>query len=415
MHNYQLTSLSHVTNIQNSKLDQFPLQKGQIISGKVLYIDQQNIALLQVNNQKFLAKLEAPIDVLQNYYFQVQETVGKIQLKVLENVTNKESLLTFLQIPNNKKMNRFIQTWLNTNLPINRSIVHKALQWLQVAKNPESVLQIMKFMHQANLPFTNDIFKSLYSFHHGPSITTLLHHLHIQLEHLDQHQLYPLIQSLLGKSNGDLQGVNWGRGDNVHQALLFILNVIGYNAGVQIMNGKDKATTLKWQIMNLLQGDKQLSSNLKILAEQLIFKISGGQLQTINNDSFLQCTVALPIPLPEQVIDAQIQFRGKKDKNGQLNKDYCQIVFDLMLPNIGKLYAYMNVQNRVITIQMKSDLPHLEKVSKGLIAQLKKNLAKHGYTLSTIKFEKFQSQDKINNKHEKLPIYHSFRNVDVKI
>lgn len=415
---YSLTSLSQTTQTTKMTSTKLHFQKGQIISGKVLFIDSQNNALVQVQNQKLLAKLEVPIDTARNYFFQVQGTEDKVILKVLENVTNIDSLLNVLQVPNNKKMNHFMQSLLNSQLPINKEIVQKATNWIQLTNDPQKVIQTMKQIHSANLPFSNEVFQSLYHFHHGSSLTNLLNQFQQQLKSHPDIELNQQLQLLMGNStiNDAIQTVNWKNGESVQKVLQSIMNTIGFNAEAQLATGKlPVELPLKLQLMNLLQANPQLPSSLKSIAEQLIFKITGSQLQTVNQDSFFQCTIAIPIPLPEEMIDAQFQFRGKKDKNGQLDKDFCQIVFDLAMPNIGKLIAFMNVQNRIITLNIKSNYEGLEEISKDLISSLKNNLEKNDYVLSTVKFEKLSSNPMKKDMNKTLPTYNMIGNLDVKI
>lgn len=415
---YSLTSLSQTTQTTKMTSTKLHFQKGQIISGKVLFIDSQNNALVQVQNQKLLAKLEVPIDTARNYFFQVQGTEDKVILKVLENVTNIDSLLNVLQVPNNKKMNHFMQSLLNSQLPINKEIVQKATNWIQLTNDSQKVIQTMKQIHSANLPFSNEVFQSLYHFHHGSSLTNLLNQFQQQLKSHPDIELNQQLQLLMGNStiNDAIQTVNWKNGESVQKVLQSIMNTIGFNAEAQLATGKlPVELPLKLQLMNLLQANPQLPSSLKSIAEQLIFKITGSQLQTVNQDTFFQCTIAIPIPLPEEMIDAQFQFRGKKDKNGQLDKDFCQIVFDLAMPNIGKLIAFMNVQNRIITLNIKSNYEGLEEISKDLISSLKNNLEKNDYVLSTVKFEKLSSNPMKKDMNKTLPTYNMIGNLDVKI
>ena len=415
---YSLTSLSQKTQTTKMTSTKLHFQKGQIISGKVLFIDSQNNALVQVQNQKLLAKLEVPIDTARNYFFQVQGTEDKVILKVLENVTNIDSLLNVLQVPNNKKMNHFMQSLLNSQLPINKEIVQKATNWIQLTNDSQKVIQTMKQIHSANLPFSNEVFQSLYHFHHGSSLTNLLNQFQQQLKSHPDIELNQQLQLLMGNStiNDAIQTVNWKHDESVQKVLQSIMNTIGFNAEAQLVTGKlPVELPLKLQLMNLLQANPQLPSSLKSIAEQLIFKITGSQLQTVNQDSFFQCTIAIPIPLPEEMIDAQFQFRGKKDKNGQLDKDFCQIVFDLAMPNIGKLIAFMNVQNRIITLNIKSNYEGLEEISKDLISSLKNNLEKNDYVLSTVKFEKLSSNPMKKDMNKTLPTYNMIGNLDVKI
>ena len=68
--------------IQDNRLT---LRTGQIISGKIIKLLPNQLAEIQVGSTRLFAKLEAPLNINQQYYFQVQPSEEKIHLKLIKN------------------------------------------------------------------------------------------------------------------------------------------------------------------------------------------------------------------------------------------------------------------------------------------------------------------------------------------
>lgn len=63
------------------------LKQGQIINGKIVQLLSNRMAIIQIGSQKLMAKLEASLNLNQQYWFKVQSEGGKIHLKLVNEKT----------------------------------------------------------------------------------------------------------------------------------------------------------------------------------------------------------------------------------------------------------------------------------------------------------------------------------------
>ena len=88
MNIYSMQAKSPMVNQISNKQMEFKV--GQVFPGKVLFIGFDQNAIIQLKNQKMIAKSEVPIDIDQDYWFQVTSQRGQIHLKVLPKIRNTE-------------------------------------------------------------------------------------------------------------------------------------------------------------------------------------------------------------------------------------------------------------------------------------------------------------------------------------
>ena len=189
--------------------------------------------------------------------------------------------------------------------------------------------------------------------------------------------------------------------------------MVGYDLKEAIKNGKGRDLPLNLQLLQFVKNNPEISKQIKSQAENLLKHITGTQLQNRQTDNFIQFHVNLPLPLPEQTIDVSFQMKGKKDTEGNLDKNYCHILLDLQMPHLGRVLTHMTIQNRVVSLQVNCDASQIEQMAINLIEPLKTKLLQHEYQLSSIKFDKLTKAKKQNNPLNTTP-YHP-GGLDVKI
>lgn len=386
---------------------------GQIFSGKVHYIDSSNNALIQFGNQKMVARIEAPLDVQKEYWFEVVKTDGTVQLKVLENITNDETFLSYLQLPKDKDMTKFLNQWKQANLPLYKNMFLKAANWVGYTDDTQSIIETVKIMMDHDLPFTDTVFKSLLSVKSGMPISNFLENLFLELNKSNQADHLPvhkILQAILNKNEVGTESnltVNWTNGKDVYHGFLQLMKFIGFDYEVLIKEGKLEEIPLKGQLLQLIHTD-EVSSSVKTIAEQLLHKLIGTQLTTIDKNNFLQFVISLPIPLPEKMAEANFQFQGKKMKDNKLDPDYCVIILDLEMPRLGKIVTRMHVQNRMVSLHIFNEDPKIELLARPFVMQLKENLRQLNYQLASIKFENSERKSQSNVTRRKVqPLFQS--------
>lgn len=150
------------------------LKQGQVFHGtiKKLYPDQ--MAEIQVGNQKFIAKLEVPLKAGDAHFFQVTGTDPQAELKVVSGPMTPTTspsqqinqLLESMNLPKTAEMQQLLGHFMKAELPISKDQLLQAEMWLKAL--PEGIskmdaLQTIQKMIELKMPMTNEVFQALIS------------------------------------------------------------------------------------------------------------------------------------------------------------------------------------------------------------------------------------------------------------
>ncbi|WP_156289048.1 hypothetical protein [Oceanobacillus salinisoli] len=146
------------------------LNQGQIIKGQVAKLYPENKALIQLNNQTLIAKLEAPLVIGGKYHFQVQLKNNVLYLKVIgEKLKNQSKLdasvlLQHLGLKANQANRVFVQQLMREGVPFEQHQLASAIPLLHQHKNDEKVQDVLKELINRNLPITERLFQAFLSY-----------------------------------------------------------------------------------------------------------------------------------------------------------------------------------------------------------------------------------------------------------
>ncbi|WP_025113920.1 hypothetical protein [Lysinibacillus fusiformis] len=161
------------------------LKQGQVFHGtiKKLYPDQ--MAEIQVGNQKFIAKLEVPLKAGDAHFFQVTGTDPQAELKVVSGpMTTTASpsqqinqLLESMNLPKSAEMQQLLGHFMKAELPISKEQLLQAEMWLKAL--PEGIskidaLQTIQKMIELKMPMTNEVFQALMSGQKTSGMATIM-------------------------------------------------------------------------------------------------------------------------------------------------------------------------------------------------------------------------------------------------
>lgn len=386
-------------------------QRGQIFFGKVLYIAPDGQALIQLGGRKLTAKVEAPLDVRNDYWFQVIKEKEPLQLKLIG--SNPANILSLLSRKTPSKFDLYlIQALKEWNFPFKQDWLGQISQWAEATGDVEKTFAIVKFILERNLPLTDEVFHSLYTYNKGPSLSKAIEALTSQLDTADpvQSQL-KLILDLLNEKKWN--GINWANGRDVSLVFKLILSILGW-APIQ-RKAVEENTRESVNLSKLLQEFvlKAEENKKTKSALELWYRLLGSKILSQEEKGLFQWTMELPIPINKKTVDLTIQWRGKRSEKAAIDENFSTIVLLLELPNLGKTIIQMNVQQRFVSLIVQSDFHQIEEIGKSFLEELKKNLNDLNYHLSTVKFEKLEKQKEQTTNH-----YSSFlpiKSVDVKI
>jgi hypothetical protein len=173
--------------------------------------------------------------------------------------------------------------------------------------------------------------------------------------------------------------------------------------------------TLKPQLIRLL--NENPSHPIKEAAEQLLNKITGFQLLSQEAGPIQQLLVQMPMMLGGKMSELTMQWSGKKTEDGKIDADFCRVLFYLKMEHLNDTIIDMQVQNRIMSIQVFNENPTLKKLSEQHMPLLKAKLAEIDYHLSAVNFLVPGSRAAERNHRQLSDLYSKkeYSGVDIKI
>jgi hypothetical protein len=174
-----LQGLFNQKTTQQVKTAEF--RPGQIINGKILKLYPDQVAEVQVGNQKMIAKLETPLSANERYWFQVQPGEGKVHLKVIGSGSEDKAqpgsmakILGEFGMHPTKETIELIRFFIKEQLPVNRELLKQAAEWLSMADSRSAGQDAIKLILTRGFPVTQASFDALYTITKEQSLVQLL-------------------------------------------------------------------------------------------------------------------------------------------------------------------------------------------------------------------------------------------------
>lgn len=353
-------------------------------------------------------------------------SIDDLTLSKTESADIEEQLITLLKkvgIADTKANQQLLRLFLNEQLPISKESLKAASEWLkEIAKGDmPKALEAIKMTVQKELPLTGTILNSMLALQTEETITTNLVKVFEALISINpktntHQQLEALLRQLTEPS------LHLENGKDITQLFKRTVEAIGlqYEHDISILEkeqtAENKLLALKPLLMKALEETSNPHARDKM--DQLLTRITG--LQLINSGQegqFQQLLIHLPILLGNHSTDVRFKWIGKKQQNGQIDPDYCRVLFYLELEHLQEMLVDVHVQNRIVNIRIYNDHPKLNPVIKSVQQLLKDKLENLQYHLSSIIVSTKENE---NNKKpkttEKLSTFSpSMNGVDIKI
>lgn len=402
------------------------LRQGQIIFGKINKIFPNQMAEVQIGQQKLLAELSIPLSVDSNYWFQVQKGDKKPQLKVLTSMkttanaqqNQTEFLLEQLSLPNTTENRAVIASFVHNKLPLTSEILEQAAKWLENSKELKKDIDIIKQMADKELPFTKEVFMSLAAVQSGEPFPKLFGLLQ---DELTAHAIKndPLME-LLASFNGK-ELINLEDSREIKEFLSRIIRNLGFAYEAELVERlssdnetKSDIQQLKPLLLHLLKTD--ISPSIKGVAQQLVDKITGMQLLSQEIGPVTQMIMQLPFSFGGHTTEATLQFTGRKTKSGKIDSDFCRILFYVDLQHLKETAIDMQIQNRIMNITIKNDQPFVAELVEGFTKELKDKMHGANYTLLSLAAKPFADKQQDRKDSSSTYLGHlAYKGVDIKI
>lgn len=150
--------------------------------------------------------------------------------------------------------------------------------------------------------------------------------------------------------------------------------------------------TIKGLLLQLIGGQEYISQDQY---SRLLNVIQGVQIQSVNDTAtFVQAALQLPAERLGLVNDLALEFEGKKNEDGEIDPDYCRIIFYLELEKLKETVIDVNIQQRAVAITVFNNTKGLPVISKQFKEKLETGLDALNYRLFSIQFRKLEEKEK---------------------
>lgn len=203
------------------------------------------------------------------------------------------------------------------------------------------------------------------------------------LQLLSNQQTYLKLEDVITTINMDQAFLSKSPKQQFQQQVMQALLLTGLSYENQLANDQvQQQTTLKEMLIQFLQSSdgQQQENNLKLL-----HYINGMQINSIQESSnFIQASIQIPAERIGLNNDIELEFESRKTENGEINPEFCRILFYLDLAKLRETVIDMNIQKRSISITVFNDFDQLKVQAESLQSLLRKGLENLNYHLSSV-------------------------------
>ena len=258
----------------------FTLREGQVFHGTIKQLYPDQMAEVQVGNNKFVAKLEVPLKAGDAHFFQVTNTSGQAEIKVvtgpMAQATPQQQLQQLMQsmnLPKSAEMQQVLGHFVKNEIPISREQLMSAETWMKnlpegVAK--QEALIALGRMVELKMPFNQMVFHSLLMGGKTDGMSTNLQQF---IEQLSTSNVQDSVKnSLMNQLQNITKPLNAEVGGNM------------LAKAMETLQNPNTANTMKEQMLSLLKNANILSKNATVQNWQTA--IGSTQVQaSLNNSS----------------------------------------------------------------------------------------------------------------------------------
>ncbi|MDI2589275.1 hypothetical protein OR571_19775 [Psychrobacillus sp. NEAU-3TGS] len=206
-------------------------------------------------------------------------------------------------------------------------------------------------------------------------------------------------------------------GKAFEHAMKEVLKSIGFSYEAKLGTNSEEirniAHQLKPQLVELLQ-NHTITASLKESAEMLLGRMNGLQILSGENGPQHQLLMQVPLEFLGKKMDATLEWNGRMKEDGKIDSDFARIMFYLKLETLDETVVDMQVQNRIVTINVFNSDAQLQKLADVFKTSLKDGLSSVGYTLSGVFMKTFEEQQLASKLQSKVASKQS-QGVDIRI
>ncbi|MCX8047491.1 hypothetical protein [Anoxybacillus gonensis] len=364
-------------------------QVGDMIYGKIEKINEDQTALVRIGGYTLTAELHSPVKEGGTYTFQVRKTMP-LELNILPRpakLTDEESVIRHFRLPENEQTKALVRWMMNESFSFKKNDMALIRHWLRTGGEKE--VQAIKWLLTHDLPLHDDVFRALVTLQHDQPL------------YEQRFMLAELIDR--AHPNGTLATLS---------SYLRHMPTLSSFSPEHIQQLLEKTMKQQDEWLVLLQtAAEEATGELKAEITSLLDRMKAYQLLSTNNHSLQHIFTQFPLLIGTHATDVTIQWRGKQRENGQMDTDYCRILFYLTMATLKETIVDVHIQQRIVHISIINDTPHVELYASALEPSLKEKLAEDGYTLSAVSVK-----PPMNKRSERLLVEpFSYKGVDYRV
>lgn len=373
-------------------------------------------------SQPIASKLEALTFLKQANLLPSNSTIQNWQSSIASNNVSSQTLLNAnagqliqaisASLPSDPQLLEQVKSWVSNQQLLTGSQKNELLQLIQqfegTAKNSSQMTQFTNQLQQQLVKmfsdntmsqmFTQDQFgnsskEQLLSLFKQDVPVGETNALLRNIVNLATESTRPFVQNLLTEAESQLQSTIDSKA--MTQAVKNLVSQLGLNYEAQLTNKasniQEIAQSLKPQLLSLIQ-DSQTPTVLREAAEQLMARINGMQLLSSENGHQHQLVMQLPLNFFGRQMDATLQWNGRMKENGKIDTNFARILFYLNMESLSETVIDMQVQNRIVTLNIYNDHEQLDRLAEPLKQTLKNGLESIDYQLSGILIKPFKKE-----------------------
>lgn len=162
---------------------------------------------------------------------------------------------------------------------------------------------------------------------------------------------------------------------------------------LQQIEANKQVDSIKGMLLQLASGaeGKQSETNAR-----LVNLINGMQIQSVNeSQTVIQAAIQIPAERLGLIKDMELEFEGKKNENGEINPDYCRILFYLNLGALKETVIDMNIHQRKVAITIFNNKQEIKSVANLFKGKLESNIEALNYQLGSIQYKRIEEKEKM--------------------
>ncbi|MDQ0860142.1 EscU/YscU/HrcU family type III secretion system export apparatus switch protein [Bacillus sp. V2I10] len=347
--------------IQKEEMPAF--RKNSIIYGKILE-KSGDLAVIQIGDTKLKAMIDSSLPSSGTYWYEVKSSKegNSVLLKMLTKANGRDEpsdapqfilkLLKEANIARTKEHVDFLQRVLREHPGITRKDLQQVLQHAadSGSDHPAKLMSSLSFALKNNLPLSDAVINSLCEVQSRVTLYDQLKQLNsvIETEKLPLNALKAQIGSMVAQDFAN-------NANNLAGVLSFFQKQLGLKGEISLLQQLAKGADLIHQedslkLLLLTASQNQTNQAVKEKIDQLISKLNGQALLGADQGITQHCFMQIPLHYGQFQSDLNIEWTGRKNERGEIDPDYCRVLFYLNMNVLKDIMIDLHIQNRIMTV-----------------------------------------------------------------